>query len=154
MAKKTEVPQITQPERSNKMEGSFLDLNFDGVYTPELFDADKEVLLRVSRASLKAKKGDKEGYNIEVVFEDPTNPRTVDVYHYVSVPPESLKAENPKSYNAQMVRLQEFCQAMDIGARFDVEQALPGKEVWAVLRVEDDPQFGKRNSIKRFITKR
>jgi hypothetical protein len=84
------------------------------------------------------------------IINCPEEDYTKDITHYIGLPDsESMTAKQVK--NAKAI-VREFWEALrvDYSRPIDPEELL-GSEVDALLNVTDDPQYGERNNIVRFI---
>jgi hypothetical protein len=126
---------------------SYLDLNMDDVFEPSVHDADQEVRMRITSAKLGSKKDDSAAQRIEVVLSDPADDTVSDIYLYLSLPKSDL---DRKKANAMKIRIRDFITCFSLSTDLDIERDYPGKEGWVVVGLEDSPEFGKRNTVRRF----
>lgn len=71
------------------------------------------------------------------------------IFHYTMLPAES---DDDNQTNNKLRRLKEFLQALGADISGDVEtETLVGSTCFAILKEEDDAEYGKRNSISRFF---
>lgn len=130
---------------------SFLDLNLDEVPDLHAVPGDREYQLKVSDAKVGTSSGAKTSGQqyVLVYFNIMDEPDTKRVTYPIMLPsPE----EDEDTNNGRKRQMKAFLQALgfDISTGFNVEE-LQGETCWAILDVEDDPQYGERNNIKRFV---
>lgn len=106
-----------------------------------------------------------QGAQIKVVLRSTSVPDAAPVYHRFGLPGEG---DDEFVRNQKRLRLRVFCEAFQIPLNI-AEQLTPdpegktaggyqcgtftswtGKIGWAVLRVDDDAQFGRRNEVQNF----
>jgi hypothetical protein len=127
---------------------TFLDENLEDVYEPKVSDDDTEAHLRIVSAVLGAKKDDADAKRIEVTFTDPSDPEFKDFTKYFSL----VENSDPKKANTQKKVRRDFyaCFGIDFSrGGVDIDEMI-GHEGWVVLGLDDDPEFGRKNFIKRF----
>ena len=74
------------------------------------------------------------------------------IFHYTMLPAES---DDEDIVNGKLRRLREFLIALgsDMSGEIDTE-GLVGSTCFAILKEEEDAEFGARNNISRFIARR
>lgn len=132
---------------------SLLDINFDDVYEPKTLEADQEARLRISSAVYGSKKSDPEARRLEITLTNPTDSEFKDFTVYLSIP--NAEADKKKA-NAQKKRIQDFYSCFGIVPPLSVNEdgSIPdivGKEGWVVVGLDDDPEYGKKNTARKFI---
>jgi hypothetical protein len=133
------------------MQPSALDLNFDDIYEEETIPADQEVQLRVIRAEI-VKSRNSGRWNLHVVFDVPDNDRVADIHLYMGVPTDEDE-QDPKRVNRMKKRIAGFYEAcgVDYSSGSVAMTDLVGCTPWAQLGEEDDPEYGKRNTVRTFV---
>lgn len=132
---------------------SFLDLNVSDTFEPKVYEADKEVRLRVTAAKLGSKKDDSSAQRIEVTLADPSDDTVKDIFLYLSVPKPDT---DRKKANDMKIRIRDFyiwC-GLDPSSMINIDTDLMGCEGWAIVGLDDSAEFGKRNTLKRFVLPR
>jgi hypothetical protein len=131
--------------------GSILDLNFDDVYEPELFDDGDEVDMTIKAVKVGPSKSQKNTV-IAVTMWDPSDYKKSPLVERLTVPSKADHDEDPVKYNNMMRRLRDF------GECFSVEMSgvnpaddWPGSTGSVIVRLEEDETYGKRNSVKKFV---
>ena len=72
-----------------------------------------------------------------------------DVYDIIMLPAEG---QTPESNEKRKLRLKRFCDAFGIsyeGGQIDLASA-EGLDAIAILSVENDPEYGERNRVRRY----
>ena len=93
-----------------------------------------------------SKKGDPMLESLFVIADDAD---AKPIFHYTMLPAES---DDDSQVNNKLRRLKEYLQALGADTSGSIETtALVGESCFAILKEEDDIEFGKRNSISRFI---
>lgn len=124
---------------------SRLDVNFDDVYDFETVPDSEEVQLRVTSAEIYRKEGGTRA-NLHLVFEVLDNPKASDIHLYMGIP---NRDEDAKTANRLKLRLKAFYDAAEADPRGAVGE-LVGSTLWVIVGEEEDPQYGKRNFIRKF----
>lgn len=131
---------------------SLLDLNLSDAAEPALIDPDKEVQFKVVKAEIK-----EIGSNNAKIISTILSPQgeyelCADIFHTVWLPKES---DTLKQVQATLFRIRQFVEAcgLDPAQRFSPSQ-LVGCQLWAIVGVDDDPKYGKRNTIKKVMAAR
>lgn len=128
---------------------SMLDLDFSDVYEPIILSEGTEVHMRIESAEKHESKAG--SMSIHVTLEDPSNDHVDFVHYYLVIPDSSTDA---KTANKQLSRIRDLykCFSIDYQNRpVDVERDLPGAVGDVILGEEDDPQYGKKNTVKSLI---
>lgn len=126
---------------------SFLDIDFNDTFEPKVM-APGEYNLRILRAETKTSKntgGDYLNVQMEIVDE----PEADDIYHIMMLPTSN---DDIKKANKRKLALLNFFKAFGINPSAGMNVAeLEGQTGWAILDIEDDPEFGQRNRVKKFV---
>lgn len=127
---------------------SFLDIDFNDTFEPKAVPPG-EYNLRILRVETKTSKntgGEYVSAQMEIINE----PEADDVYHIMMLPTPN---DDIKKANRRKLALLTFFKAFGItpSPGMDVSE-MEGQTGWAILDIEDDPEFGQRNRIKKFIT--
>lgn len=85
---------------------------------------------------------------IEVFFNVIENPDAKMIAHYFMLP-----EKGNKNNNNRLRSLKSFCLAcgIDLAQPINVEEDFKGKEVYAILKLEDSDEYGTSNRISRFV---
>lgn len=124
---------------------------------------DDEYEVRVISGEIKAVK--KEGPNngalyLNLRLEVPDHPEAEDIYHMLMLPQETGgdfrdASDREKQNNKRLLAFREL--GASIGVDFsncDVERDLPGCVGRATLSSKDDPQYGEKQTVKKFLPTR
>ncbi len=86
-----------------------------------------------------------------VYYEPVGEPIYKDINKVFMLPTEN---DRPKQANNRKLAIKNFCEAFGItlDPTREVADYMIGAEGWAILREEDDPEFGTKNEIKAFVT--
>ena len=130
---------------------SFLDLNLDQVTEPKVLDADREYQLKIENVEIKESKGEKTAGQSMIMLRCSAQdePDTQGIFENIMLPSQQLDDDKNMQRKRQLKRLVEAI-GLDPARGFNIDE-LKGETFWAVLGVEDDAQFGKRNVIKRYM---
>jgi len=127
---------------------SFLDIDFNDTFEPKAVPPG-EYNLRVLRAEIKTSKntgGDYLNLQMEIVNE----PEADNIYHIMMLPTSN---DDIKKANKRKLALLAFFKAFGVDATSGMNvDILEGQTGWAILDIEDDPEFGQRNRVKKFVT--
>jgi len=133
---------------------SYLDINVDDAQDIHTLPNDSECMLRVEEAAINPKKDDASKQVFYLMLTDPNDPTFQEVKLWMTVPDAEQEARDPRAYNKSLLRWRDFYKAIGhSGGPFDPE-AIVGVDVWVLLGEEDDPQFGLRNFVRKFVVKR
>lgn len=140
-----------------------LDLSNDmkDVQAPQILPAGTEAKLRI----IRVKKGvDKNNVNyLMPLFEIDTGSLppgvrlTKDFSKYIPLPCATLReAQGDKRYEQAKYDLSQFFAAFgfDFSRPFDPETAMLNKTGWAILGVQEDPNYGEQNTIQKWIVQK
>lgn len=131
--------------------GSFLDLNLDEVPDLRAVPGGREYQLKITNAKIGTSSGAKTSGQqyVLVRFSILNEPDTKSVTYPIMLPSREEDKETNDNRKRQM---KAFLQAIgwDTSTGFNVEE-LEGETCWAILDSEEDPQFGERNNIQRFV---
>jgi len=111
-----------------------------------------EYKLSVIKAEWKHPKpeSDKEWVGIQMMLDIPDE-ISADFFSHLHFLPH--KSQEPKNYQRALGDLKVFKEAFGFAPDepFTPDQ-LVGREAWAYLTVRDDPQYGRSNQVKKWIT--
>lgn len=129
------------------MSESFLDINFEDTYEPTV-KAPGEYLLRCLKAEIRTSKNTGGEYvNLQLEIAD--DPEAKDIFHIMMLP--TANDDKKKANNRKMGLLNAF-KAFGVDPTGGISlSALEGQTGWAILDIEDDPEYGQKNRVKRFI---
>ena len=133
---------------------SFLDLNLNDVPDLKALE-DGEYELRLTDVELRTVNNSASTYNgaqfLLLKFDVPSEPDSKGVTHTLFLPRE---VDDDKQKNARLRQLKAFCDAFDVdytkGIDID-EMKASGATGWALLKMEEDPEYGEQNRIRRFV---
>lgn len=126
---------------------SLIDLHLGEVpdlHTVEPSEYQLQVISAESKVSIKGNP------MIAVMFDILGSDNAQSVFHTLMLPkPE----DDEKAANSKKRRIKAFFEAFDVHLDGSVElDDLTGSTGWAILKEEDDEEFGARNTISRFVT--
>lgn len=131
--------------------GSILDLNFDDVYEPELWNDGDEVDMVIKRASVAPSKSGKNNV-ITIVLWDPADSRKAPLTERLTIPSAADHDEDPAKYNNMKLRIQSMVECFGVSTNnVNISAEWPGAGGSVIVRLEEDEQYGKRNSVKKFV---
>lgn len=107
-----------------------------------------EYQLRVVEATIGH--SDKTGGDyLKLRLEILNEPFTKDLSYFMMFP---TPQDDPKKANNRKLAVRNAIQAcgLDTSKGFN-PQDLEGATAWAILREEDDPEYGKQNSVKKWV---
>ncbi len=130
-----------------------LDVNFNDGGELELLPDNTEVRLRVTRSEMTPGVKNPDSMQLVLRLEDPSNPMVDDIYHRQVIPDPSTKEEDPKAYMKSVNRFTDLhvCFGVSTDSPSDSDDFV-GAEGDCLVRLEDDPTYGRKNTIKQFIT--
>ena len=120
---------------------------FDGVYEPKAVP-EGEYQLRIINAEIKASQ--KTGGNyLNVTMEIIDDAEAKNINHIMMFP---TPADDKKKTNSRLFAIQNFLKAFDadISGSLDAKDLI-GNTGWAILRVEEDQEYGERNTVRKFV---
>lgn len=124
---------------------TLLNLNVDDAEIKTL--SEGEYTLRLLNAEVKTSQKGNAYLNLH--FDVPSEPSAQDIYHIMMLPTGAEGDE--KNDNRKKVNIKRWKQAFDIvGEEIDLE-AIVGYEGVALLKEEEDEEFGIRNIVKKFM---
>ena len=83
-------------------------------------------------------------------FEIPEEPTAKEFTTYLGIPTDDM---DPKAYNAAGFKLKNFLATFDLDASaLSNPEDIKGAEGWAILGLEDSPEWGEQNYVKKFIS--
>ncbi|GIV03964.1 MAG: hypothetical protein KatS3mg015_2794 [Fimbriimonadales bacterium] len=126
------------------------DMELNKVEEPKAAPADVETHLRIVSVRTGINKNGLPYFMPR--FEVVGHPEYAQFSDYVPIPDAQQSEE--ERYRTTL-RLKRFLNAVGVPltARLDLENDLIGKECWAVLGQEDNPDYGIQNYVKRYITR-
>lgn len=131
--------------------GSFLDLNLDEVPDLHAVPADEEYRLKIQDYKVGTSNTEKTAGQQYVLFyltiED--EPDTKRVTEVIMLPSGQEDKETNNGRKRQMKAFLKACR-FDTSKGFNLDE-LVGEELYAILGVEEDSQYGERNNIKRLV---
>lgn len=131
--------------------GSILDLNFDDVYQPELWNDGDEVDMTIKKVAMGPSKSGKNTV-LTITMWDPSDSKKAPLTERLTVPTRADQAEDPVKYNNMMLRLQAFGDCFGVALQqVNPANDWPGATGSIIVRLEDDEQYGKKNSVKKFV---
>jgi hypothetical protein len=120
---------------------------FENTYEPETVK-EGEYNLRITDLEVKASQ--KTGGNfVQVAMEIVGEPKAKNIYHVMMFP---TAQDDEKKKNNRLNAIQKFVTAFGetITAGFNLK-SLIGNTGWAILREEEDAEYGMKNTIKKFV---
>ena len=132
--------------------GSLLDINFDNVPELKLLDDGTEISLRIKSVKEVPIKAEPSKNQYKVIFDDPSDLLVDDIINYLPMPTQADREEDEKAYAKAVGRLRDFvkCFGVDVTGGVNSDD-FPGREGDCIVGVENDPVFGTKNVIKRFV---
>jgi len=124
-----------------------LDLHLDDV--PDLSAVPEgEYRLRVEQAEVRTSQNTGGDY-IYLSFGIVDEPDSFNVSHVLMLPTDK---DDDKTRSSRLRRIKQFVEAvgLDPAQPFEVEDLI-GLECFAILREEEDEEYGVRNRIRRFV---
>ena len=138
---------------------SILNLNVNDAKDLTLLE-DGETELRILSAEVKAGRESGKQY-VNIRFEAPDTPEAEDIFHIMMLPSADVsdfKDENDmkKQNNKRLLAFRDFYNAFGIdGSReVDIQHDLKGAVGRGLIATKDDPEYGEKNVIKRFLAAR
>jgi len=127
----------------------FLDIDYSDAVELKVFSAGSEVNLRIIDADVKTSENTGGDY-LRVDFEPIGEDMYKDIMHIFMLPTPN---DRPKQANNRKLAIKKFCEAFKItlDPSREVDEYMVGAEGWAIVREEDDAEFGTKNRIKEFI---
>jgi hypothetical protein len=129
---------------------SFINVNVDDAVELKSLAAGTEVQLRIVDAESKTSSNTGNDY-LNVRLDIPTEPYSKDIFHIMMLPTQH---DDAKKANNRKLAIKRFCEAFGLSTGQMNLKEWPGHMAWAILGEEDDPEYGKRNRIKRFVNPR
>lgn len=130
-------------------EQSFIDISLED--TPEL-KALPEGEYQVQATSAELGTSEKSGGKYLLLrLEVPTEPTSKDMTHVLMLPAQQ---DTEKQIIKRKNRIKQAMDAFgyDYAGQGGIDpDALTGMEAWAYLTVEEDPEYGTQNRIRRFV---
>ena len=138
----------------NHSDESVLDVNVEDGGAFEIIPDGAEAELRIETAEQVPLKKDpsRRQFKLKLVVQsDPDG--YDDIYHYIGIPTQAFKAENPKGHKRSVQNIIDFCACFDIEMPCPASQMV-GQTGWCIMEESDDGRGGTRNNIKRFVAPR
>jgi len=135
------------------MSESLLDINLSDAKDFRTLADNDEVHLTISQVDIVDSKSTEGRRNLKVILQaEATDVESI--YYYMPVPSPEWKADDARSYQYAVNRIDEFCRAFDI--RFPINSAAcVGRQGWCIVGEEKDDRTGKmRNTIRRCLVSR
>ena len=88
------------------------------------------------------------------VFDVPDDPMVIEFNKFMwELDKEKLE---PKQFARALHDFQQFaiCFSLDYSRPFSWEDDLVGLEGWVILGVQKDPEYGDKNTIKKYVTRK
>lgn len=133
-------------------------VNVDDAQEPKVMDNNSEVKVRILDVKTgTSEKGDLSGMDyLSVRLEVVGEPLAKDFNKFLWVPSKELESIDRKKFERARYEMKTFMQAFEIDPARpgDPEDDWAGLEAWAVLGVQESEEYGKQNSVKKFVTPR
>ena len=107
-----------------------------------------EHLLSIKRADVEDRKN-KEGQMIHLVCESVNDKLTKDVHHYLLFP---TAADDEKQKQQRLFGIKKFCDATQVSCTPLNTDDFTGRQFWAILTIDDNPEHGRSNKIKTLVS--
>ena len=131
--------------------GSILDLNFDDVYEPELWDDGDEVDMTIKKVVVGPTKNGLHNM-ITLTLWDPADHKKQPIIERMVIPNKADQEEDPAAYNRSKARIQSMSECFDVQTNGVVPaDEWPGATGSVIVRLEESEQYGKQNSVKKFV---
>lgn len=129
---------------------SFLSVNVSDAIEPEAMPDGSEVQLRITDVNLED--ADKNGNPYMMIYfsiEGEIGKKRIKKFY--GLPNNNLDGD---ANNNRKLGLMRFFEAYGIDSSIEMDtEAWVGEIAWAILGLEDSPDYGEQNFIRRFITK-
>ena len=128
---------------------SFLDYNLNDVPELTALPDGQEYELRILECEVKTSAA---GNPMVITrFDVPSEPNSKGITHVMMLP---TQADDEKKRNGRLRALKMFCEAFDIPTDGGIElgENVVGNTGWAILGIEDSPEYGEQNRVRRFVT--
>jgi hypothetical protein len=108
-----------------------------------------EVKLRVKKA--EAGLSSKGASQLVIVLEDPSDELVDDIYQYVTMPTDDLRASDPKKYAKVVKYLKDFlaCFSVDFAQGFNTEDLI-GAEGFVIVS-QEEYEGRSNNRVKSYV---
>lgn len=126
---------------------SFLDFNLNDV--PELIALPEgEYQLRILEIEVKTSQAGNP--MVQMRLDVPEEPNSKGITHTIMLP---TQADDEKKRNGRLRSLKAFCDAfgIDHSNGITLDESVVGSTGWAILGIEDSPEYGEQNRVRRFI---
>lgn len=134
---------------------SFLDVNLNEVKELNAVP-EGEYELQLTKCELRTVTNENSSYNgaqfLLLTFDIPGEADSKSISHTIFLPRD---VDDDKTKNNRLRQLKYFCDAfgIDYSSGIDLDDiANGGYTGWAMLKVEEDPEYGEQNRIRRFVT--
>ena len=126
--------------------GSLVDLHVDDAVEPSTVAEGTEVQVRIVTGSLEVSTNNNE--YLLAILEVPTEPTAKDFRHMMMLPDDEA---SEKRQNSSKWRIKEFLQAFGFGTDSIDPDSWAGATAWCTLRETESGDYGKQNSIRKFL---
>ena len=120
---------------------------------PKVLPAGSEVYARIIKVNSGiSDKNDCEWHS--PMFDVPEEPLVIEFNTFMwELDKEHLE---PKKYAKALNEFQKFaeCFSLDYSRPFDWNDDLVGLEGWIILGIKKDPEYGDKNTVKKFVTRK
>lgn len=123
-----------------------LDTNFDDVYDFETLADRSEAQVRVGRVQIQPGKDDSRK-SIHLTLEVLDSPKLESIHYYLPIPKPEEDMRTANRLKQKIKACYEACGCTP----GDAPAVLMGREMWVIVGEEDDPKYGRRNTIKSCI---
>ena len=121
------------------------DLDIDGAVAPSTLPGDQQYELQVTRTEINGEKS-YIAVQLDAVGADPF---TKSIRHMIFLPKAD---DDDKKRNNKLYGYKQFCQAFGIeGEDRKNPEIWIGKTGYAILGEEDNPPYGRQNTLKRLV---
>lgn len=113
-------------------------------------EGEYKVIVLKSEFKHPKPESDKEWIALTMMLDIPDE-QSADFFNHMHFLPH--KSQDPKNFQRALGDLKVLKQAFGIPeSQPFTPDDLVGKEAWAYLTIDDDPQYGRQNRIKRWVT--
>lgn len=122
-------------------------IDFTGVFEPEVVPPG-EYQVRVVSLERKVTESSGNAY-LNVRLEIPSEPKSKDIYEMLNLP---MPKDDLKTANLKKAQLLGFLKAIGYNPAEPIDpERVRGCMGWAILKEENDNQYGKRNRVKQWV---
>lgn len=133
-------------------ETSLIDVNLDDQQDIVTLPADTEIELRVQNASVEERKKLPGRYNLKLVLEDPTDPLVEYISVWIGMPCSADRDDDIRKYSKACERWKGMLAAFGLESTPRDARDFVGQNVTVIVGSETDPQYGTRNTVKRWVS--